>query len=467
MYHSGAIYKKSISLLLILAIVFTLCADALTALASSGTWSQTFNEQIISETVISESYIDEHITEEIYLKEIIVAESKISELLLEDEQIEEVVFCQTVYVSQANIEEFSSNSQTSQLLGPKVELAPLLKKMAVGTGVIVTLTILKKAGLAEPVVSVVAAAADSSMKFAQSGAAVGTLFGGLTGAADEIDESGRTSAAIAFATATVGLILSTVSLITTIPSAGTTTMTAALGFKLVVAGVGMLSATAGTSYAGYKAVKTFTSTDSSEIDWKHIDWNKVGASAAEKAIKNAADGYMWGAIIGAVYGGADEYFQKFNTPYTKYIDRLNKTPTKGGHWTGERGESDFILDKPIELKDGTKITRVTYKNAIPDFSPYQIAKVRIPNMNSKRDSNFKQADKALAEIWDKMKYQNRRWKARDVRNYWKENNLTWHEMSNMKSMQLVPAEVNSQFTHFGGVAEVNAMNGLKGALDFD
>ena len=47
------------------------------------------------------------------------------------------------------------------------------------------------------------------------------------------------------------------------------------------------------------------------------------------------------------------------------------------------------------------------------------------------------------------------------------NNLTWHEMSNMESMQLVPREVNQTFTHFGGVAEYNAMIGQEGATEFD
>ncbi len=468
MNYSSGKFKNTISFLLVLSLLATLCVNVFPATASSETGFHTINEQLIHETLISENCIDEFITEEIYLEEITVAETKIEELLLEDVQVDDVILCRTIYIPQANIKEFSDNSQLAQLFGPQVDLALLLTKLAVGTGVILTLAILTKVDLAKPVASVVAAAADSSMKFAESGAAIGSLFGGLTGTADEIDETGRTSSVIAFATATAGLLLTTISFISALPSAGSTTITAAAGIKLVIAGIGMFSAAAGTSYAGYKAVKTFTVTESKDIDWKHINWKKVGVSAAQKSIQNAADGYMWGSIVGAVYGGAEglDYYQKYNTPYTKYNERLAQTPKdgRGGYWSGKRGESDYILDNPIELSDGTKITQVTYKNAIPDFSPYQEAQVKIPNMTNNRVSNFEQADAKLADYWKTIKYKGQDWNPRDVRNYRKNNGLTWHEMSNMDSMQLVPAEVNQQFTHFGGVAEYNAM---RGATEFD
>ena len=381
------------------------------------------------------------------------------------------VLLSTIYVPQEHIDDFAENSQTTHLFGDGINIKSVLTTVAVGTGVIVTVVVLKKAGLPDPIASVVVAAADESLKFAGTGSAIGTLFGGLTGATDELDETRRTSAVIGFATATAGLILSIVSLVAAVPSAGSTTITAAAGIKLVIAGISVLAVSAGTVYSGYNAVKTFTSTDSTVIDWNNVDWEKVGVSSAEKAIENAADGYMWGAIIGTVHGGAEGYdfYQKYNTPYTQYNARLIQTPKdgNGGKWKGERGESDFILDKPIIREDGTKITKVTYKNAVPDFSPFQKAQVKIPNMTSSRSKNFSQADKALAEYWTKIRYDGKTWVARDIETYRKSNNLTWHEMSNMGSMQLVPSEVNQTFTHYGGVAEYNAMIGKEGAADFD
>lgn len=447
------------------------CSNAPPTPTISDASPQTVTESVEIENVITENELHEFITTEIYLEEIVLAENKISELLLEEETITEVMCCKTIYVPQEHIEDFAENSQTTHLFGEGINIKSVLTKVAVGTGVIVTVVVLKKAGLPDPIASAVVAAADESLKFAGTGAALGSLFGGLTGATDELDETGRTSAVIGFATATAGLILSIVSLVAAVPSGGSTTITAATGIKLVIAGISVLAATAGTAYAGYNAVKTYTSTDAADIDWSNVDWEKVGVSSAEKAVENAADGYMWGAIIGTVHGGAEgyEFYHKYNTPYSQYNARFVKTPVNGerGQWSGTRGESDFVLKEPLVLSDGTKITKVTYKNAVPDFSPFQKAQVKIPNMTNSRSKNFSQADKALAEYWTKIKYDGKTWVARDIEPYRKSNNLTWHEMSNMESMQLVPSEVNQTFTHYGGVAEYNAMIGKEGEVDFD
>lgn len=34
--------------------------------------------------------------------------------------------------------------------------------------------------------------------------------------------------------------------------------------------------------------------------------------------------------------------------------------------------------------------------------------------------------------------------------------LTWHELNDVKTMQLVPTKINSTYGHLGGVGEVNA-----------
>lgn len=465
--------RKIIAFLLIVSIMISLvgCSGSAPNPTLSDPNSQIVSENIETEDIITENILTEFITSEIYLEEIVIAENKISELLLEEETITEVILCKTIYVPQDNIEEFAENSQTAQLFGDDVDIGPLLTKVAVGTGVIVTLTVLKKVGFPDQIASIVVAAADESLKFAGTGAAIGSLFGGLTGATDELDETGRTSAVIGFATATVGLILSAVSLVAAIPSGGSTTITAAAGIKLIIAGVGIVGATAGTTHAGYQAIKTFESTDATDIDWDNIDWNNVGVASAEKAIENAAAGYMWGSIIGAVHGGAEgyDYYQKYNTPYSTEKARIDRTPTgeNRGHWSGKRGESDFILDEPIQLADGIKVTKITYKNGVPDFSPYQKAQVKIGSMTNNRDSNFSQADKVLAEYWTKIKHGGKSWTYREVATYRSENKLTWHEMNNMESMQLVPFEVNRTFGHLGGVGEYNAMIGEEGVLDFD
>ena len=476
---SWHILQKLLCLLLIFSIIVTstACADSPPVLTLSDPNEQIITENIEVENVLTENKLTTFITEEVYLEEIILAEDKITELLLEEDTIDEVLLCKTIYVPQENIEDFAASSQTAQLFGD-IDITSLLKKVAVGTGVIVTVVILKKIGLPDPIASIVTGAADESLKFAAMGGGIGTLFGGLTGATDEIDASGRTSAVIAFATATAGLILSIISLVAAVPSGGSTTITAAAGIKLVIAGVSVLAATAGTAYAGYNAVKTFTATDGIEIDWNNIDWERVGASSAQRAIENAADGYMWGSIVGVVHGGAEGYdfYQKFNTPYSKYNARLIQTPKDDeyGHWTGERGESDYIYDKPktIRISEDRYVTveagtKVTYQNAVPDFASYQKAQVKIPRMTDSRTNNFNQADEALADYWTRIQHNNQTWTARDVKEYRTNHGLTWHEMNNMESMQLVPTEVNAGFGHLGGVGEYNAMTGAEGVMEFE
>lgn len=429
-------------------------------------------EDIEVEDIIEETIYTEFITTEIYTEELIVVEDKITELLLEEDIIEEVTFCKTIYVPQEHIEDFAANSQTASLFGEGIELKEVFKKLAIGTGVIVTLTIVKKVGVPKPIANLVASAADDSLRFAETGAVVGSIFGAFIGAANEIDESGRLAAVTGFALATVGMILSIVSLVEAIPFNGTTNHGVPNGVHLVWAGVKVKLALAGMVYATNDLIKTFTTTDAWEIDWDNIDWEKVGVSAAQKAIEYGADGYMWGAVYGTIDSTIESYYQKYNTPYTKHSSRLKQTPKEGakGKWSGARGESDFILDEPIVRSDGTKITKVTYKNAVPDFSPYEKAQVKISKMTNKRygkGNNFEQADTALAEYWTKIKYDGQKWTARDVEIYRSDHNLTWHEMSNMESMQLVPYEVNETFTHYGGVAEYNAMIGQEGEAVFD
>ena len=212
-----------------------------------------------------------------------------------------------------------------------------------------------------------------------------------------------------------------------------------------------------------------------DIDWDNIDWEKVGVSAAQQAINNGADGYMWGSVIGTLEGGFDgyEHYHKFHAPYTDKKFRIDRTPkdNERGHWKGERGESEYVLNEPIRVKRGDKvitIKEVKYENGIPDFSPYAEAEVNIADMTQyRRTKNYRQADTKLANYWNKIRYQKRKWTTDAVTKYRLDNKLTWHEMNNMRSMQLVPTEVNTIFRHSGGVAEYNKMLELEEMIGYD
>ena len=427
----------------------------------------TITEDTFSEEEINETVLNEFITEEIYLEEVVVAEEEITEQLLSEEDINEVELCKSIYVPEDSLDTFSENSKTGQLFGDDVDVSSLLKKITVGTGVIVTIVVLKHAHFPNPLASVIFGAADKSMKFSKSGAALGSLYGALSGGADEIDKTGRLSSVLAFATATVCLVLSVVNLALLAHSGGAT---GPVGIKLFLSAVFVIDALGKTVESGYECIKTLDSIDAEDIDWDGIDWKKVGISAAEQAIEDAGNGYLWGSIVGAVYGGAEgyEYFEKFHAPYSDFETRRKYTPSKKsdvGHWKGKRGNSDFILDEPLKLKDGTVVKKITYKDGIPDFSPYKEAQIKIPDMTNNRSYNFSQADEFLAAYWDRIQYKGKGWTARDVSSYRKTNGLTWHEMNNMQYMQLVPNEVNSTFSHLGGVGEYNIMTGQDGQND--
>lgn len=471
MYRKRKRVEKLLSLVLsaLILLMSVGCSNTAPEPSVSDPTPKTITEKVEIEKELTEKELHEFITTEVYLQEFVAVENEISERLLKENIIDEVSLCKTIYVPQSNIDEFAENSQTAQLFGKGVNITSLLRKLAVGTGVILTVSVVKKVNVYRPIASIVAAAANESIEFAKDGAIIGSVFGAFNGAADEIDESKRASAIAGFALATVGVIYSIVNLVGAVPSGGTTGFGVAEGIHLLFAGVRLLTAANIANHSALDMVKAIQSTDAKDIDWGNIDWERVGTSAVQKSIEGSADGYMWGSIYGLIDGTIEGYYHKYSTPYTQYQDRLKQVPKNGknGTWTGKRGESDYVLNKPIELPDGTKITKVKYQNAVPDFSPYSKAEVKIPKMTNERyksGGNFEQADKALADYWTKTKYQGKSWSSTDVRSF-RDNypcKLTWHEMSNMESMQLVPYDVNSTFGHYGGVAEYNASHGVKG-----
>jgi len=70
-------------------------------------------------------------------------------------------------------------------------------------------------------------------------------------------------------------------------------------------------------------------------------------------------------------------------------------------------------------------------------------------MTSSRRDNFAIGDELLARQWNVA--------TKEVTDYRVSNNLTWHEMNDVKTMQLVPTEINSFFDHLGGVSEAKRL----------
>ncbi len=130
---------------------------------------------------------------------------------------------------------------------------------------------------------------------------------------------------------------------------------------------------------------------------------------------------------------------------SSYDERLKQTPVNNGDWTGIRGESTFHHNDE-KIKRITKGAGIEYDDAYPDFGPVSAGTVEIGNMGTSRPKNFRQADEALAKQWDKS--------PREIKKWRKENEHTWHEVEDLKTMELVPTIINAKHGHMGGVGEI-------------
>ncbi|WP_425457442.1 HNH endonuclease [Bacillus marasmi] len=164
---------------------------------------------------------------------------------------------------------------------------------------------------------------------------------------------------------------------------------------------------------------------------------------------------------------------------SSYEARLNQTPSMINtkiEFDGKRGESLCMLKPPPDpdlkrILDEASIEGIQYKNGVPDFSSVAKAQVEINYMlggksvygGKARRANFIQSDQKLADQINNSPELARQFgmdsgtiSARDIKKYREINNLTWHELNDVKTMQLVPTKINSEFGHLGGVGEINA-----------
>lgn len=160
--------------------------------------------------------------------------------------------------------------------------------------------------------------------------------------------------------------------------------------------------------------------------------------------------------------------------YNSYETRLSRTPLDNlrGHWEDERGESKYVPSDETEEGKAARdklaeknMDGIEYKYAEPDFSECAEATVEIPNMTENRldyydedgnlkRGNFSQADLKCSEQWNDSQRDGRTdWKPEDIREWRRENNCSWHERCDTHTMDLVPQEIHSYFSHSGGCAE--------------
>lgn len=175
--------------------------------------------------------------------------------------------------------------------------------------------------------------------------------------------------------------------------------------------------------------------------------------------------------------------------YNSYETRSRIIPVDGerGQWEGERGESKYI---PSDTTEEGRIVQdklsekdmdgIEYRYSEPDFSECAEATVEIDDMSenrldytdtdgNKKQGNFSQADAKCAEQWNAVEKDGKSdWTAVDVRDWRRENECSWHERCDTRTMDLVSRDIHGYFGHYGGCSECkvrDAINTNGGGFD--
>lgn len=146
-----------------------------------------------------------------------------------------------------------------------------------------------------------------------------------------------------------------------------------------------------------------------------------------------------------------------------YLNKFAHCPIEGngGHYDGERGNSNWYPDKEVIPGDrnGTNaehqtwggllnkygIEKIPFKDGEPDFSEISKGTVEIDEFTSERDANFDQADERLAK--------QKGCDPEEVLAWRKENQYSWHECRDCTTMEKVPREIHGNITHSGGISQ--------------
>ena len=155
--------------------------------------------------------------------------------------------------------------------------------------------------------------------------------------------------------------------------------------------------------------------------------------------------------------------------YTSRDERISQAEGTDGKWSGEPGNSWVRpnLDTEAGRAAANKLAEyglkdVRFRDGVVDFSKCCEESATIPNMTSKIGSNRRQALDAVAEKWNeqgKTQDDGSKWTRDAVAGWASKNGLEFHECSDMKTCQFVPAEIHAYFKHFGGRAECKIRDG--------
>lgn len=157
-------------------------------------------------------------------------------------------------------------------------------------------------------------------------------------------------------------------------------------------------------------------------------------------------------------------------------------PTNG-EWSDETkaGNSDFLLSDDAEIKwnkngshsctgkelkewmeENYGVSSVSYSHKEPDFSPFEdkdIGEIVVDKMSTERtgeSGTFKQAEEIAAERMNIS--------VPELREYMSENELTWHECGDRRTIRAIPTRINSAYKHSGGISIEKSVEAMRATL---
>lgn len=146
-----------------------------------------------------------------------------------------------------------------------------------------------------------------------------------------------------------------------------------------------------------------------------------------------------------------------DTPICYIRECYSLCPRENGTWTEEPGDSTWIPDPDYvpqkqnpegqtwsEILKEYGIDGIDFINGEPNLDSISKGNVEIDGFTSDRAKNFAKADIALAK--------ERGCTPEEVAQWRKENGYTWHERSDMRTMQKVLSKVHNNIPHAGGVS---------------
>lgn len=158
--------------------------------------------------------------------------------------------------------------------------------------------------------------------------------------------------------------------------------------------------------------------------------------------------------------------------YTDVSNRIQRACYTVGEWLGEPGNSRIkpALDTPLGRAAFEKLqefgeSSIRYVKGIPDFSRCAMESVQIEGMSSVRiPDNYRLAFNALAQKLNETRPldNGEKWTASAAKQWAKDNALSPHECSDMRTVQFVPTVIHDYFKHYGGVAEFKALERMSG-----